>query len=331
MSPPVIAITMGDPAGVGPEICLRALNEPRVLKACVPVVVGNSQVLEALSRRLDIPLAAEKLHRDDFDHHFPPAGPAIVDMHVMGLDDFVPGRMDPVCGHAAYGYIVYAVDGALGGHFDAVATAPICKEAMFQANIRFPGHTEILQQMTHSPGVVMMLYSPRVTVSLVTAHVSLRDVPAAVTQERVGRTIRLTHEMMTPLLGHSPRIGVLALNCHAGEGGIFGQEDRLHIAPAVEKARANGMLVNGPLPPDTAFTERSLELFDAYVCMYHDQGLIPFKTLSFDQGVNVTLGLPIIRTSVDHGTAFDIAWKGTADHSSLVAAIELAARLAAET
>jgi len=328
MSQPVIAITMGDPAGIGPEICLKALNDPEVLEACIPVVVGNSQVLEALSRRLDIPLSADKLHRDDLDGHITPTGPAIVDMHVMGLDDFIPGRIDPVCGHAAYGYILYAVEGAMAGHFDAVTTAPVCKEALNAAGIRFPGHTEILENRTKAPGAVMMLHSPRVTVSLVTTHVALRDVPPALSKQRIGRVIDLTHQMMTRLLGHSPRIAVLGLNPHAGESGLFGDEEKRAVAPAVEAARAKGILVSGPLPPDTAFTEAALEFHDAHVCMYHDQGLIPFKALSFRDGVNVTLGIPIVRTSVDHGTAFDIAWKGKADHASIVAAILLAARLA---
>ena len=330
MTRPVIAVTMGDPAGVGPEICLRALGEPELLRACIPVVVGNSQVLEALSRRLDIPLGADKLHRDDLDRHFAPTRAAIVDMHVMGLDDFAPGRMDPVCGHAAYGYILCAIDGALAGYFDAVATAPICKQALDAAGIQAPGHTEILESRTKSPGAVMMLYSPKITVSLVTAHLGLRDVPGAIHRARVERAIQLTNDTMQRLLGRSARIGVLGLNCHAGEGGMFGDEETHAIAPAVEAAGARGLLVSGPLPPDTAFTERSRELFDAFVCMYHDQGLIPFKTLSFEEGVNVTLGIPIVRTSVDHGTAFDIAWKGKASHSSLVAAIKLAAKLAAK-
>jgi len=330
MSLPVIAITMGDPAGIGPEICLKALNDPEVLQACIPVVVGNSQVLEALSRRLDIPLTADKLHRDDIGGHITPTGPAIIDMHVMGLDDFTPGRMDPVCGHAAYGYILYALEGTMAGHFDAVTTAPVCKAALNAARIRFPGHTEILESRTESPGAVMMLYSPRITVSLVTAHTALRDVPPALDKDRIGRVIDLTHRTMTRLLGHSPRLAVLGLNPHAGEGGLFGSEEKRAIFPAVEAARTRGLLVSGPLSPDTAFTETALELHDAHVCMYHDQGLIPFKTLSFRDGVNVTLGLPIVRTSVDHGTAFDIAWKGVASHKSLVAALLLAVRLAAK-
>lgn len=329
MKRPVIAVTMGDPAGIGPEICLHMLNDPRVLKACVPVVVGNSQVLEALSRRLRIPFSAEKLHPDDVGRDFAPARPAVIDTHVMGLDDFIPGRMDPVCGHAAYGYILYAVDGAMASSFDAVTTAPICKESLNAAGLKYPGHTEILAERTHSPGVVMMLTSPRITVSLVTTHVALSDVPALITRRNVERTITLTHEMMLKILGRSPRLGVLALNCHAGEGNLFGHEERRSIRPAIEAAKKKGLLVSGPLPPDSAFTKKVFESVDAYVCMYHDQGLIPFKMLSFVDGVNVTLGIPIIRTSVDHGTAFDIAWKGVASPKSMIAAVLLAAKLAA--
>ncbi len=329
MKRPVIAVTMGDPAGVGPEICLHMLNEPRVLKACTPVVLGNSQVLEALSRRLRVPFSAEKLHPDDAGRDFAPTKPAVIDTHVMGLDDFIPGRMDPVCGHAAYGYILYAVDGAMAGSFDAVATAPICKESLNAAGLKYPGHTEILAERTHSPGVVMMLTSPRVTVSLVTTHVALRDVPRLITRRNVERTITLTNEMTAKLLGRSPRLGVLALNCHAGEGNLFGDEERRAIRPAVEAAKKKGILASGPLPPDSAFTKKVFDSVDAYVCMYHDQGLIPFKMLSFMNGVNVTLGIPIIRTSVDHGTAFDIAWKGVASPKSMIAAVLLATKLAA--
>jgi 4-hydroxythreonine-4-phosphate dehydrogenase len=326
MKRPVIAITMGDPAGVGPELCLRALNDPAVLDCCVPVVVGNADVLRTIGGRLGIPFTAEIIHRDDVDH-FAPDKPCVVDMHILVIDDFEPGTIDRVCGHAAYEYITFAVDRALAGQFDAIATAPICKESLDKAGVLSPGHTEILQHQTESPDVVMMLHSPRVTVSLVTTHVALREVPRQVTRKRVERVIRLTHRIMRRILGRTPRLAVLGLNPHAGEGGMFGKQERREIAPAVEAVLGDGLLVNGPVPADTAFTPAALELYDAHVAMYHDQGLIPFKTLSFENGVNVTLGIPIVRTSVDHGTAFDIAWQGKANRSSLIAAVQLAAKL----
>jgi 4-hydroxythreonine-4-phosphate dehydrogenase len=327
MMRPCIAVTMGDPAGVGPELCLRALADPRVLDAAVPVVIGNAQVLDAVARRLDLPLEADPLHPDDLEGAARPERPAIVDMHIISIDEVEPGRVRAACGHVAYDYITFAVERTLTGHFEALATAPICKTAMHAAGVHFPGHTEILQHMTGAPDVVMMLVGPGLAVSLVTAHLPLRRVPGAVTAECVRRTINLTDQAMRRILGRSPRIAVLGLNPHAGESGLFGKQEAKAIEPAVRAAADRGILVSGPLPPDTAFTERAREQHDAYVAMYHDQGLIPFKTLCFDQGVNVTLGIPIVRTSVDHGTAFDIAWQGTASHESLVAAILLAAKL----
>ena len=328
MNRPVLAVTMGDPAGIGPEICLKALNDPRVLGACTPVVIGNAQVLRTLAGRLRIPLNAQEFHPDDLDKTFVPTGPTIVDMHVIVLDDFTPGRVESVCGHAAYEYIAYAIDRIQAGVFEGMVTGPINKEALNAAGVRFPGHTEILETQTGSRDVVMMLYSPQVVVSMVSAHIPLRSAAQAVTRRRVGTVIRLTHKSLFRLLGHSPRLAALGLNPRAGEHGLFGDEESRAIVPAVEAAQADGILVEGPLSPDTAFTPQSLDLYDGHVCMYHDQGLIPFKTLSFDEGVNVTLGTPIIRTSVGHGTAFDIAWQGKAKPDSLIAAILLAAKLA---
>ncbi len=335
MNRPCIAITMGDPAGVGPEVCLRALNDPNVLRVCTPVVVGNSDVLGTIARRIGVPFAADKAHPDDVGEGFNPAGPTVVDMHVTALDHITPGRVSPTCGHAAYGYITFVVDCMMAGYFDAMTTAPICKEALHQAGIDFPGHTEILERLTRpsidrtrSHPAVMMLYSPWVAVSLVTTHTALKNVPGALSRERIVHVIKLTYQAMKRLRGRAPRVAVLGLNCHAGEGGAFGDEEQRIIAPAIAEARSEGFQVDGPLPPDTAFTKRTLETFDAHVCMYHDQGLIPFKTLSFREGVNITLGIPIVRTSVDHGTAFDIAWQGKADHTSLVSAVVLASKLA---
>ncbi|MFW6108150.1 MAG: PdxA family dehydrogenase, partial [bacterium] len=212
MSRPVIAVTMGDPAGVGPEICLQALNDPRVLGACVPVVVGNAQLLQTLAGRLGIPFRPERIHPDDLAAGVAPEGPTVVDMHTLVIDDIVPGRMDAACGHAAYDYVRFAIDRAMTGDFDAVTTAPLCKEALHAADIRFPGHTEILESQTGARGVVMMLTSPAVTVSLVTAHMPLGRVPRAISAARVERVIRLTHANMALILERSPRLAVLGLN-----------------------------------------------------------------------------------------------------------------------
>ena len=330
MKRPVIAITMGDPAGVGPEICLKALNDRRTLEVCTPVVVGNAQVLETLAGRLGIPFAAEKLHPDDVSQPFAPAGPTVVDMHIISIDEIIPGKVNAACGHVAYDYVAFAVDRTMAGHFDAITTAPVSKEALHKAGIDFPGHTEMLENLTRASGAVMMLHSPRVTVTLVTAHVALKDVAGSIKVHLVAQAVRQTHKAMMQITGRAPRIAVLALNCHAGEAGMFGDEEERIIVPAISAVRSEGLDVDGPLPPDTAFTKAALDRYDAHVCMYHDQGLIPFKTLSFEEGVNVTLGLPIVRTSVGHGTAFDIAWQGRADHSSLVSALLLAASLASK-
>ena len=218
------------------------------------------------------------------------------------------------CGKAAYTYITSAIDEALAGRVDAIATGPINKEAINAAGIPFPGHTEILADRTRSERACMMLTSDAITCALVTVHVGYRDVPGLLTRERIDNTIDLTARAMRRLRGREPRLLVCGLNPHAGEHGLFGdgEEERL-IAPAVTDARARGLDVTGPLPPDTAFLPKYRARTDAYICMYHDQGLIPLKALAFEEAVNVTLGLPIVRTSVDHGTAFDIAWRGEAD------------------
>ena len=214
------------------------------------------------------------------------------------------------------------------GRIDAIATAPLNKESLHAAGVPFPGHTEILASRTNAPRNCMMLTSEAITCSLVTVHVGYRDVPALLTTESIRDTIELTAEAMRRIRGRAPRLLVCGLNPHAGEHGLFGngEEERI-IAPAIEDARALGIDVRGPLPPDTAFLPKYRAACDAYVCMYHDQGLIPLKALAFEEAVNVTLGLPIVRTSVDHGTAFDIAWKGIADASSFVRAVKLATKL----
>jgi 4-hydroxythreonine-4-phosphate dehydrogenase len=311
---PRIAITMGDPAGVGPELCLRLLRDERVRAVCEPIVFGDLGILGAVAHSLG----------------WPQPDPGCVG-HIRSAvcpSDTLPGIISPYCGAAAYKYVVTAIDAALAGHIDAIATGPINKESLHAAGIPFPGHTEILAERTKAGRSCMMLTSEAITCSLVTVHVGYREVPGLLTRERIRDTIELTTAAMQRLRGRKPRLLVCGLNPHAGEHGLFGdrEEERL-IAPAIADARAAGIDVDGPLPPDTAFLPKYRQATDAYVCMYHDQGLIPLKALAFEEAVNVTLGLPIVRTSVDHGTAFDIAWKGVADVSSFVKAVELAAKL----
>jgi 4-phospho-D-threonate 3-dehydrogenase / 4-phospho-D-erythronate 3-dehydrogenase len=314
MSLPRIAITMGDPAGVGPELCLRLLRDERVRAVCAPIIYGDRGVLTRVAEHLN----------------WPPPDAALVLAH-QAIDPaaVTPGDVSAACGRAAYRYVTSAIDAALAGTVDAIATGPLHKEALHAAGVPFPGHTEILAAQTKSERVCMMLTSNAITCALVTVHVGYRDVPALLTRERILDTIELSAAAMKRFRGRQPRLTVCGLNPHAGEHGLFGHgEEETIIAPAMADAREKGISVTGPLPPDTAFLPRYRQSTDAYICMYHDQGLIPLKALAFEDAVNVTLGLPIVRTSVDHGTAFDIAWRGVADVSSFVKAVELAAKLA---
>ena len=255
--------------------------------------------------------------------------PAVVDFRRISPADFRPGEVSAAAGAAAYAYIEAAIRAAQAGHVDAVSTAPIHKEAIAAAGVKFPGHTEIFTTLTGTAKSCMMLTSSAITCSFVTGHVGYRDVPALLSVDRVLDTIRLTADAVRTLRGREPRLVVCGLNPHAGEHGLFGdREEERFIIPAVEQARSEGLTIEDPLPPDTAFLAWRRQRTDAFVCMYHDQGHIPLKALAFDEAINVTLGLPIVRTSVDHGTAFDIAWQGIASPTSLFEAVRLAARLA---
>ncbi len=310
---PRIAITMGDPAGVGPELCLRLLANESVREFCVPVVFGDTGILDRVAKQLDWPQ---------------PDSRDICDLNREAESVVEPGKVSAACGAAAYRYFTFAIDEALAGRVDAIATCPINKESLHAAGFPFPGHTEILAEFFPNTRYCMMLTSPEITCSLVTVHVGYREVPALLTTERILDTIELTATAMERIRGKKPRLLVCGLNPHAGEHGLFGdREEERFIVPAIEAARAKGIDVDGPLPPDTAFLPKYRKATDAYICMYHDQGLIPLKALAFEEAVNVTLGLPIVRTSVDHGTAFDIAWQGIADVSSLIHAVKLAAKL----
>lgn len=333
MTPPRIAVTMGDPAGVGPELCLRLLADERMRSVCLPLVFGDAGVLNRVARHLGwpevtavVPDALWPEYADSID------GPCVVDQGAINADAVRPGAVSADCGRAAFAYFDTAIGEALAGRVDAITTAPLNKESLHAAGFPYPGHTEILAARTSAERSCMMLTSDQITCSLVTVHVGYREVPNLLTIDRILEVIELTAAAMHRLRGRPPRLLVCGLNPHAGEHGLFGdrEEERI-ITPAVEAARGKGIDIGGPLPPDTAFLPKYRRGCDAYVCMYHDQGLIPLKALAFEEAVNVTLGLPIVRTSVDHGTAFDIAWQGVADVTSLVKAVELAAKLAVRT
>ena len=288
---PRIAITVGDPAGIGPEIAEKAANDPRVLAVCEPVLYGP-------------PLSAR----------------------------FEPGVLSAEAGRAAYDAICNAVRDAQGGLVAAIATAPINKLALSHGGYQWKGHTDLLGHLTGSERVAMMFWSEPIKVVLLTVHVPLAAVPGMLTRELVDPMIDLTAREMSRFVDRpgGARVALSGVNPHAGEDGLMGDEDRLVLRPAVEAARARGVQIDGPFPGDTIFVRASRGEFDVVIACYHDQGLIPVKLLAFGRSVNVTLGLPIIRTSVDHGTAFDIAGKGIADPSSMVEATLLAARLATQ-
>ena len=331
MSSPKIAVTMGDPAGVGPEVCLHLLADEAIAKACIPIVFGDAAILWRVAAAADLPLKASVITPAEWEAtHNAIDRPAILDLQTIDADAVEPGQVSMATGRAAFTYVDRAIDAALAAQVAAVSTAPLNKQALHAAGINFPGHTEIFAARTNAPRSCMMQYSDEITCTFVTVHVGYREVPALLTKERILDVIELTAEALEKLRGHQPKIVVCGLNPHAGEHGLFGdrEEERI-IIPAIEAAQDRGISVEGPLPPDTAFLPPKRKATDAFVCMYHDQGHIPVKALAFDSAVNTTLGIPIIRTSVDHGTACDIAWQGKANPSSLFAAVRLALRLAA--
>lgn len=312
---------MGDPAGVGPELCLRVLRDDKVLSACTPVVFGDSSVLDKVAEAAGLDLLEEVMPIEEWDSSFCPDRPVLLDCGAINADAVKSGKVQKDCGEAAYEYIKAGIDAAKDGRTCAVVTCPVHKEALRLAGVSYPGHTEILAARTATKDYCMMLASDEIKVSLVTTHVAHTEVSVGITEERIRTVIRLTHDALLKFGKTEPEITVCGLNPHAGERGLFGDEEEKIILPAIEAERKTGIKLTGPLPPDTAFVPDQRAKTDAYVVMYHDQGLIPFKMLAFDKGVNVTLGLPIIRTSVDHGTAFDIAWQGKASPNSLIQAV----------
>ena len=343
MDRPKIAMTLGDVAGVGPELVAKAWADPTLHELCDPLVVGDPDVLRrALAIGLvDGPATVREVASPEEADASPGVIPCLRPPGSADVSGVEPGTIDPRAGRAAYDYLVHAVDLALAGRVDAIATLPLNKEALSLAGVPHPGHTEILAERCGTPDHAMMLYLPSekaqgdprrrqgLGVVHVTLHMALRDVFAAITVESVAAKIRLADRALRPLTdGRRPRIAVASLNPHAGEHGLFGDEEITTIRPAVDRTKAEGFHVSGPYPNDTLFRDALTGTFDAVVAMYHDQGHIALKTVGFWRGVNITLGLPIVRTSVAHGTAFDIAWSGLADPSSLLEAVRAAARMA---
>lgn len=319
---PRIAVTMGDPAGIGPEICVKALVDEQVRNRCRAVVVGNLRSLNAMATKLGIDIAFTDASSNTDSHSIAVYDPENGDSeYPVGVDSANSGR-------ASARYIERAVELWRAGEIDAIATAPISKKALSMAGYEFPGHTEFLAHLTNTKKVAMSFFAGDLRVVLLSTHIALRDAIENVTKVNIVDLITFSSGELQKLLGRKPKLAVAGLNPHASEGGMFGGEETREIVPAIEECRrVYGIDISGPYSPDTIFIRGHRGEFDAVIALYHDQATIAVKSLSFGSAVNVTLGLPLIRTSVDHGTAFDIAGKGIADASSLITAIKLAAEL----
>jgi 4-hydroxythreonine-4-phosphate dehydrogenase len=337
---PVLGITMGDPSGIGPEITVKTLGKKNVYQICKPLVIGDARVMEKAVR--------EAVKRQDLTIHpvssvgeclFTYGTIDVLDLHNVEIDKLKIGKVDAMSGAAAFTSIKKVIELALAGEIDATITNPLNKEALNLAGYHYSGHTEIYADLTHTKDYSMMLADEELRVVHVSTHVSLREACDRVKKDRVLKVIELAHKTCKSLGISEPRIAVAGLNPHAGENGLFGREEIEEIGPAIKEARARGINAEGPVPPDTVFSKAHGGIYDIVVAMYHDQGHIPLKVLGFRydlkagkwksvNGVNITLGLPIIRSSVDHGTAFGHAWQGSASEASLENALEYGIRLA---
>lgn len=326
---PLIIITMGDPCGVGPEIIMSALANRAVSARCTPVVLGDATAMQRAAAVCGSTLSIQEIASPEQACQAPAASIPLLPLTRLAVDDMRYGHPTAASGDAVFRYIASAARFCLDGRAAAMVTAPINKHAMNLAGHDYPGHTELLAELCGTDDFVMMLAGSVLRVSLVTIHESLADIPGLVTINRVLKTIRITAAGVARLTGKErPRLAVLALNPHCGEGGIFGSEEQRIIAPAIAAAQSEGIDAVGPLSADTLFHFAQQGAYDGVVAMYHDQGLIPLKMLHFDDGVNITLGLPIIRTSVDHGTAYNLAGTGRASEKSMLAAIGMAVEMA---
>ncbi len=324
---PILALTLGDPAGVGAEVTAKALARTEVWEFCRPLVVGDARILAEAVALVRAPLRVRSVS-DVAEARFEPSAPDVLDLHNVDPAQLQRGKVSAAAGRAAASYIERAVALAQAGQVGAIVTCPINKAAWKAAGIQHVGHTEMLAALTGDARVTTMLATTGLRVVHVTRHVPLGEVARHITREQVLETIRLTHSGLRPLGFPQPRIAVAALNPHGGDGGLLGREEIDHIAPAVDAAQREGIAAVGPIPADSVFFRAIRGEFDVVVAMFHDQGHIPIKTHGFERSVTVTLGLSIVRTSVDHGTAFDIAWQGLASEESLVEAVRLAAQMA---
>jgi len=317
---------MGDPAGIGPEVVLKAVAEEEIQRVCIPIIIGDAQLLAHTARTLDLQSGYDIVRKGE---PIPEQLSEPIIFHLDNINGLIePGIESAAAGKAAGGYIEAAVELCAAGSIDAIATAPINKRSLFLGGYSFPGHTEFLAQLTGTEEYAMAFVAANLRIVLISTHVSLAEAIRMVERDRIIRTVNLTHRELQRWGIERPRLAVAALNPHGSEGGLFGMEETSEIAPAIEACRTvDDINVQGPFPADTVFLRASRGEFDAVIACYHDQAMIPVKCLSFGEAVNVTLGLPFIRTSVDHGTAFDIAGKGIAEHSSMIAAIKLAAEL----
>jgi 4-hydroxythreonine-4-phosphate dehydrogenase len=330
MARPIIGITMGDAAGVGPEIIMKALAVPEVYEISRPLVIGDARRLRKASQIVGSKLSVRPIQKPE-EAVFRLGEAEVVDLPVIP-EDLPFGKLSAVAGDAAFKFIQRAVELAIAGRIDGICTAPLNKEALHAGGHKYPGHTELLAKLSGTEEVSMMLATPKMRVIHVTTHIGLLDAIEKIEPALVERTIRRGHDALVRSGMARPRIAVCAINPHAGEGGLFGRgEEETKIIPGIKAARARGIEVEGPLPADTLFFRAGRGDFDLVVAMYHDQGHGPVKVLGLEAGVNITVGLPFVRTSVDHGTAFDIAGTGKADERSLVQAMRDAVALAPKT
>ena len=321
-----MGITMGDPSGIGPEVIIKSFENPDVRSKRI-IVIGDYNIMKAMYNLLKIRsfnlLRISNVNESQFDERLL----NILDLRLIDMKKFKPGEVRNDSGNAAFMAIKKAVELVMNKEIDAIVTAPVNKEALHLAGHKYPGHTEILAGLTNTKDYAMLLYDKRLRVIHVSTHISLLEAITGLKRERIEKVIELAHEVMRKLNVEVPEIAVAGINPHSGENGLFGSEEINEIIPAIRNMKKKGIRVEGPVPPDIVFLQALKGKYDIVVAMYHDQGHIPLKLLGFTSGVNVTVGLPFVRTSVDHGTAFEIAWLGEADEKSMVEAIKLAIRL----
>ena len=324
---PAIAITMGDPCGIGPEVVVKAMADPRVYETCRPLVVGNVYAMEQAVSLTGATMTVKEA-TDPTQSGMEPGVIEVVDVHNLNSEDITVGEINPTCGKAAMEWVTRAGELAMEGVVDALATAPLNKEAASLAGYKSIGHMELLQDLSNTKLVATMLMAKNLRVVHLSTHRSLSLACELVKKDRILDYLRLTHESFIRYGFEKPRIGTAALNPHGSDGGLLGDEERLEITPAIEAAQSEGIEATGPVPADIVFHQAIQGQYDAVLCMYHDQGHIPVKVYGFEESITANLGLPFVRTSVDHGTAFDIAGQGIASHESMLESIRLAVALA---